>query len=54
MKSVMFVVTHVLAIDGYSRKIDCFVTIPPKMQHLCMIYSSNPYYVLKAYGIKSI
>ena len=31
-KCVMFGVTHVLAIDGYSRKIVGFITIPKKIQ----------------------
>ena len=31
-KCVMFGLTHVLAIDGYSRKIVGFITIPKKIQ----------------------
>lgn len=48
-KLAMYGVTHVLAVDGYSRKVVGFVTIPVK--NACSIYNSLFRPILLQYGL---
>ena len=52
-KCVMFGVTHVVAIDGYSWKIVGFITIPKRMQVSYTICYSDHYYIHRVSGSKS-
>ena len=53
-KACAYGVTHVLAVDGYSRKIVGFITMPRKILLLFITHCFGQFYSSKAFEIRCI